>query len=389
MNRVVYGAGIIGAGAIFKQHARAYSQLQSRARLVALADVDAPRARNAAGDFFIPYVTEDYRDLLAREEVDIVSVCTPPSFHEQMVIDALEAGKFVVCEKPLAHHLASADRIVAAAEKYPDRLAVVYQMRFSPEVQRSVWLRDEGHLGMLQFGSFSRASSIPAVHRSGQSWWGRWDVAGGGALITQCIHEVDLALLLFGPARRVTATMATLASSIQSEDTISATVEHESGAIVSLTCALGHHVGFRDRWDVVGRDAAVHFPWFINSTDRHRRNFLQRESVRRFPGRQQKRVFPGPLDKLWRYARLKSGLAKRSLPSNHLPFIKAVLDAIDRRRSMPVSPAEARKSLELCVAIYTAAITDMAVELPLDDTSPFYHGISAEAYPRQRQEASA
>jgi predicted dehydrogenase len=381
MATATLGAGIIGAGVIFQDHARAFAQLVPRVRLVGLADIDEVRARRSAQGFFVPFVTADYRDLLRRRDIDVVSICTPPSLHEQMVIDALEAGKFVLCEKPLAHSLASADRIVEAARRHPGRLSVVYQKRFAPEVQRARWLAEEGHLGRLQFGRFSRVSHIPPLHRSGKSWWGKWNVAGGGALMTQCIHELDIQLLLFGPAKRVSATMSTLASSIESEDTLSATVEHRSGAIVSLGCAVGHYVDSRIQWDVMGPEAAVHFPWNINTADRQKRDQLQRKSLQRFPGSQPRSVLPGKLDKVVRLVKRKLGLeSRRAAPTTHTAYVAAVLSAMESGAPLPVPAEEARWSLELCLAIYTSAITGEPVDLPLAEHSLFYNGITTEYY---------
>jgi predicted dehydrogenase len=380
MAQQTLGAGIIGAGVIFSDHARAYTQLAPRVRLIGLADVDDVRARRSAQNFFVPVVTADYHELLSRDDVQIVSICTPPSLHEQMVIDALEAGKYVLCEKPLAHNLASADRIVEAAAKFPNRLSVVYQKRFTPDVQRTAWLAHAGHLGRLQFGRFTRVSQIPPQHRTGKSWWGSWDVAGGGALMTQCIHELDAQLLFFGPAKRVHATMATLASPIESEDTISATVEHQSGAIVSISGAAGHSVTSRIQWDIMGPDAAVHYPWAINCTDRHKRAELQREATTRFSSGQKKPILPGKLDKIVRLAKRKLGFGQRNVPTEHTPYVKAVLDAIDAGTPLPSPPEEARQSLELCVAIYTSAITGQPVDLPLGENARFYDGITSDDY---------
>ena len=374
------GAGIIGAGVIFQAHARAYTQLAPRVRLIGLADIDPVRASRSAKNFFIPYVTTDYREMLRRDDIEIVSICAPPSMHEQMAIDALEAGKYVLCEKPLAHNLASADRIVAAARRHSNRLSVVFQRRFNLEIERTRWLIQEGHLGRLQFGRFTRVSQIPPQHRTGKSWWGKWDIAGGGALMTQCIHELDAQLLFFGPAKRVQACMATLASPIESEDTIAATVEHESGAIVSVSCAVGHHVTSREHWDVMGPDAAVHYPWMINTSDRHKRSELQREVAKRFSGQQKRSMLPGKLDKALRLAKRKLGIGLRNIPTEHTPYVKAVLDAIDAGSPLPISAEEGRQPLELCVAIYTAAITGEAVELPLGEDAMFYDGISPEEY---------
>jgi predicted dehydrogenase len=381
MSQRTLGAAIIGAGAISNDHARAYSQLAPRLRLVGLADVDPLRAKRLAENFFIPFVTDDYHELLKREDVDVVSICTPPSLHEKMVIDALEAGKYVLCEKPLAHTLASADRIIEAARQYPNRLSVVYQRRYTPDVRRAQWLVNEGQLGKLQFGRFNRVSRIPNMHLTGGSWWGKWDVAGGGALITQCIHELDLACLLFGPPKRVSAAMGTLCHPIPSEDTITATVEHESGAIVSIGCSLGKHVEMRVQCDIMGSDMAIHFPWALNTTDRNKRNQLQRELSKRFSVPGSRALLPGKLGKIVNKIKSRLGLGKRpAAPSEHKPYIAAVVDAINSGGKLPIPPEEARTSLELCVAIYTAAITREAVDLPLASHTPFYAGITMEDY---------
>ncbi|PYR51798.1 MAG: hypothetical protein DMF95_07835, partial [Acidobacteria bacterium] len=98
--RTTFGMGIVGAGRIFEQHARAYAALGARARLLAIADVDQAQLQKVTARYFIPYAYQDHRALLERDDVDVVTVCTPPVLHERVVVDALEAGKFVLCEKP-------------------------------------------------------------------------------------------------------------------------------------------------------------------------------------------------------------------------------------------------------------------------------------------------
>lgn len=129
---------------------------------------------------------EDYKALLARSDIDVIDICTPPFLHERMILDALNAGKHVVCEKPLAHTLESADRIIEAANQAPGKLAVVYQQRYLNAVRRMIHLRDSGQTGRLLFGRFSRYSRTTGVE-----WWGRWGTSGGGAVMTQFIHELD------------------------------------------------------------------------------------------------------------------------------------------------------------------------------------------------------
>src|SRR5262249_11512473 len=151
-----------------------------------IADVDPAQLRTATTRYFIPYAFQDYRALIDRDDIDVVTVCTPPSMHERVVTDALEAGKFVLCEKPLAHTLETADRILAVARRFPGKLSTVFQFRYLPEVQRTLWLRDHGRLGRLIFGRFNRyarfetpakASKPGKAAKPGKAraeWWGRW-----------------------------------------------------------------------------------------------------------------------------------------------------------------------------------------------------------------------
>src|ERR1044071_8996744 len=189
------GSGSVGAGKIFEQHAIACISHGGRAKLLAIADIDEAQLQKAAGKYSIPFAVADYRSLLDRSDIDVITVCTPPVLHERVVVDALEAGKFVICEKPLAHTLESADRIIAVAKKYPGKLSTVYQFRYLPEVQRTLWLRDHGRLGQLLFGRFHRFAKFEALGRAARDgnpakpakkrspWWGEWKTAGGGVVM--------------------------------------------------------------------------------------------------------------------------------------------------------------------------------------------------------------
>ena len=131
------GIGIVGAGKIFEQHAAACNSLAGRARLVAIADINEAQLQKAAGKYSIPFAAADYRILLDRQDIDVITVCTPPVLHERVVVEALEAGKFVICEKPLAHTLESADRIIAVAKKYPGQALNCVSIPLSPRGTKS------------------------------------------------------------------------------------------------------------------------------------------------------------------------------------------------------------------------------------------------------------
>ncbi len=394
MKSTTFGVGVVGAGRVFEQHARACVELGRRARLLAIADVDETRLRRATSQHFVPFAHRDYRSLLERRDVDVVAVCTPPVSHEQIVVDALEAGKFVMCEKPLAHTLQAADRILAVARRYPGMLSTVFQFRYLPEVRRARWLSEQGHLGRLLFGRFSRYARFetagkPAKPGKAQKpgkeradWWGRWGVAGGGVVMTKSIHDFDLMCHLFGKPSEVEADIDTLKEPIESEDTCAATVRFESGA---LACCYGTMTAHRtaSAFDVIGESASVHSPWAFESMDRKRRDQVLREALAMYPSVADSGAAGGVASLA---ARLRF-LRVHAVPTvtAHTPYVADVLDAIADGRPLPVGPEEARASLDLCTAVYASALTGTSIAMPIESTHPYYAGLTTADYDGRRQ----
>ena len=371
-----YGIGIVGAGVVFKDHARAYQALSDRASLVGIAEIDSGKLDRATTDFFAPVATRDYRQLLERDDIHIIDICSPPQLHREMVESALRAGKIVICEKPMAQNLAEADAIVELAEEFPNRVSVVFQLRYLPAIEKMIWLRDSGRLGNLHLAHFRRIAAFER-HRQGMiDWWGAWATAGGGALMTQFIHNIDLLYHLLGPASEVTGSMETLVGDIESEDTVVATIRFESGAMAQCISSLAAH-GDENVLDVFADQASVHLPWQLKARDARVGRALNRALSKRMPLKEK--------IKLPSKAEIFAKKVKRKLfgtprPSSHTPYLSAVLDALDSGGELPTQPREARASLEICTAIYTAALTGERVTLPLDRSSPYYAGVSTTDY---------
>ncbi len=171
------GFGVVGTGVIFRDHAAALRHLGGAARLVGVAELDEGRRTDATSMAYAPVACKDYHDLLKRDDIDVISVCTPPAYHGQVVIDALDAGKYVVCEKPLAQTLEAADRIIEHAKKYPGKLSTVFQLRYEPEMRRIKWLLDSGHLGKLVYAHCSRRANLVGTGGEKGGWWGNWTTA--------------------------------------------------------------------------------------------------------------------------------------------------------------------------------------------------------------------
>jgi predicted dehydrogenase len=198
------GIGIIGSGGIAQgAHLPAYKALaEDDVRVVAVADVRRETAEQAAKKFEVPHLYEDYRELLKRDDIDAVSVCTPNFMHKQPTIDALEAGKHVLVEKPLAINAAEGREMVAAARRTGRKLQAGLNNRFGSGPQALKRFIEAGELGSVYY------ARSQALRRRGIPSWGVFtqkDKQGGGPLIDIGVHILDLTLWLMGHPKPVAA----------------------------------------------------------------------------------------------------------------------------------------------------------------------------------------
>jgi predicted dehydrogenase len=368
--------GIIGTGLIAKEHAQALAMLKDTARLAAAADIDPARleAFGAAHPAMRRY--REPMELIADPEVDLVAITTPPAAHEELVTAALEKGKSVFCEKPLAHSMASAARIAEMEGRYPGRLAVSYQLRFNPYYRRLLWLCRNGWIGEIQSALIERHSYIPHANL-GKGWWGSWKVAGGGVLITQLIHELDLLLLVMGRPASVSASMDTRYTGIESEDYVEATVRFESGAtarcVASVNSGRGGG-GFR----IQGSKGTVGLPFQFTMKDEALLPEAMAELDKALPETR-------PSSSSWmargvRFAKRRLGVAAKPELTPHARLYQKMAHSMEKGEPLPIPPAEAMGSLELCFAAYESAITGMEVRLPVSPLSPVYGGVLKRDY---------
>jgi len=379
-----FGIGVIGAGQIIKRHAVAYQALPGLARLVAVADIDARRAAEAKDRYGFGHALSDYQELLRRDDVQCVSVCTPPHVHARIVIDAIRAGKHVLCEKPMATTLADADAIIRACDERPDvRVSFVFQMRLDAAHQRIRRMIEAGSLGRVFKASLSvaiRKTSDYYTHAPGRGTWGQ---DGGGVLINQAIHQLDSLITFLGTPVEVAAAMGTFVHPIEAEDTLVGQVRFESGAIATIECCsaalerkfgievLGQHAAMR----VGGNPDGHMFDWQIKARGSAARGALRRQALR---------MVPAPRDPpklVMRWQKTSAKVRHRDwLPPGHwehIPIVRAFLESVRNRGDVPVSAWEARRSLELATALYQAAIERRVVKMSQGWKCPFYTGFNA------------
>ena len=220
--------GLIGLGAISPSHAFAIAQTEG-CRLSALCDVRGEAAAEAGDTHGVPWFT-DTEAMLAADVVDAVTICTPSGLHLEPALKAIAAGKHVLVEKPLEITTERVDRIVSAAEESGVTLASVFQSRYTPAVQRLKHLVDGGLLGQIHSGSaYIKRYRTQSYYDSGD-WRGTWEIDGGGCLMNQGIHCVDLYLWFMGPVTEVRAITETMAREVEVETLALSLVTFASGA---------------------------------------------------------------------------------------------------------------------------------------------------------------
>ncbi len=222
--------GLIGCGRVAPRHAQSYRQL-SETELVAVADIKPSRAEHFAQEYGATAYT-DHHALLARDDIDLVSICVPSGLHAQIALDAMQAGKHVLVEKPIAITLEDADRMIAMSEATGRTLGVVLQNRYNPPMQRLRTAIDQGKLGRLYLGNACVRWYRPQSYYE-DGWHGTWAM-DGGALMNQSIHHIDALQWLMGPVQSVFAYSATLAHRMEAEDVGVAVVRFTSGALATI-----------------------------------------------------------------------------------------------------------------------------------------------------------
>lgn len=222
--------GLIGCGRVAPRHAQSLQQLRET-RLVVVADIKPNRADHFAQEYGAEQ-HYDHRALLDRQDIDAVNICVPSGLHAQVVIDALEAGKHVLVEKPIALSLEDADRMIALAEEKGLTLGVVLQNRYNSPMQQVRRLVDEGKLGRIYLGNATVRWYRPQSYYE-DDWHGTWAM-DGGALMNQSIHHIDALQWFMGPVHSVYAYTATLAHRMEAEDVGVAVLRFASGALATV-----------------------------------------------------------------------------------------------------------------------------------------------------------
>ncbi len=357
-------AAIIGCGWVAESHAEdGYQAIPAQFDLAIACDVDPARAQAFAQRYGIAESCASYDEVLARHDIDVVSICTPPSLHFPMVMAALDAGKHVICEKPFVSSLALADQIIERQKTCTARVMPIFQYRFGTGIKRVKHVIETGLAGR------GYVHAIDTFWKRGPdyykvAWRGKFATELGGVLLTQSIHMHDLMMYLVGPAAAVAGFKATRVNPIEVEDCAVAALKMEDGSLVSLTATLGSQKQItRMRFCFENVTFEIDTGNIADAT----------------PGAAGR---PGEPDWVMIPKTPEIGAEIQAAMDSVAPYEEARFarqfalfhTALETGGPFPVTLEDARRSLELITAIFHTNETGEAVALPIGPDHPKYHG---------------
>lgn len=255
MQEKTLGFGIIGCGMISQWHATAVMQTCG-ARLAGVTDVNIESARAFALKYDVA-AFDSVAQMLNSPEIDVISICTPSGLHAPLAVQAANAGKHIVVEKPMAINVEQANEIIEAVERNNVKLQVISQLRFSDAVVKLKDAVGRGLLGRLVTGDIYMKYNRSQEYYDRSGWRGTWKMDGGGALMNQGIHGVDLLQYVMGRVKTVFGITRTLARKIEVEDTAAALLEFANGALGIIQGTTSVYPGSPRRLEINGDKGTI------------------------------------------------------------------------------------------------------------------------------------
>lgn len=334
MEKTKLGFGIIGTGAIATYHAKSIKELED-CHLVAVCSSTDARAKKASDRFEVSGYS-NVNDFLAREDLDIVCVCTQSGKHMEPIIAAAKAGKHIITEKPLEVSVDRANRIISVCRSQGVKLSVIFQSRFNPAYLKLKQAVRQGSLGKLIVGNAYIKWYRNEDYYNQSNWKGTLKGDGGAALINQGIHTIDLLLDIMQDVESVFGKVKTLVHNIEGEDVGAAILNFKNGAIGTIEGGTALYPGYKERLEIFGENGSIIYEggkivnWHLKGEESTTNNIPIILSS-------------GASDPMSLDYRL------------HMAQIKEMIDAVREDRDPLVNGESAIKSLELILAIYKSS----------------------------------
>lgn len=346
MNKQNIGYAVLGLG-IGMAHADA-AYASKNADLVAVCDVDEARLAKAQRKYAGVTAYTDFEDLLADPRVDIISICLPSAMHADFAVRAMEAGKHVLVEKPLDITPERAALIEDARRRTGMTCGVVHQNRFNANMYPIKEAVDSGRLGRLVLGTFGVKWYREQSYYDNGGWRGTWEMDGGGSLMNQAVHTVDLMQWLMGDVASVTSAMGIYDHDIKTEDMTASLIKFKSGAaatFVSTTCAypgISTEIMLYGTGGSIEADADTLKTWKMKNSPDEESEEAEMLSL----------YGEGNLSVMMREPQRLFG---------HAHVVEDMILAVRDGRDPEVMPAEALKAVKIVCAVYESAKTGKTI----------------------------
>lgn len=338
--------GVVGAGLIADFHARAMGDIEN-AEFVACCDVNLDRA-NALAQKYGGKAFDSYEKMLESDEIDIVTIATPSGLHMEPTVAAAKAGKHVICEKPLEITLERIDAMIEAHRKAGTRLGGIFPYRFNDLMVPLREAIDSGRFGTITYASvYVPWWRTDAYYKD--SWHGTWKLDGGGALMNQSIHMIDMLCDLLPPIESVQAYTATLGHKMEAEDAAVAALRYTNGALGLIYGTTASYPGQFRRFEITGTKGTVI-------------NVENSITVWQFADER-----PEDEEVRKRFMKIEGGGGVADPAAitheNHTRNFKAFLDTLESGEDFWIDGPEARRAVEVILAVYRSAREGRLVRL--------------------------
>jgi predicted dehydrogenase len=334
----------VGAGTIGNVHANALKDVEG-SKIVAVAEPREAAGKSLADASGATWYAS-YTDMLANDDVSLVILATPSGLHADQTVLAAQAGKHIITEKPMAISADGLERMIQTTEEAGVELAVIFQNRLSPDVIKVKRGVEAGMLGRTIFGNASvHWFRNQGYYDANGGWRGTWKLDGGGALMNQSIHTIDLMQWIMGGVASVSADIATLNHDIETEDTATASVRFNSGALGTIQGSTAASKDWPVKVEIIGTGGKavienarlIHWEGDSELTD----DILT----------------PGDL------AFVQGWVPGEPFGMSHRRQLTLIIDAMRAGETLPIPAREARKAVDVILAIYESAKNGKRVDI--------------------------
>lgn len=344
--------GVIGLKGVGRTHIDGIVKSKS-AELVAVADINEEVGRAVSAKYNVEWY-RNYEDMLGIRDLDAVSICTPHFLHFPMAIKALEYGKHVLVEKPMAITVKEADQMIEEARRKGLKLGVVYQMRTNPAYQRMKEMISSGTIGRVYRVCMEACVFRSQAYYEGDAWRGKWLTEGGGALINQTIHYIDALQWFVDKPIEVYGKIETLYHNIEVEDIASAIIKFENGAHGIIQVSTIDPINII-RFEICGEKGKI----VSEGGSSEIKYAILERTIEEYVAGGEAWIRPA-------YQWNKIDVEGEAFGSGHRKIIEDFARAIIEDREPLVSGEEGRVSLEIVNAIILSSFEGKPVRIPID-----------------------